>query len=300
MSPSTLGGSSASCAAGNVPPEFGQWEVRPDPHTYNSARSTLGTRPVSFSRAMRPLSAPPCDTGGGKTGPDGLAKLGPGSYSLPSHLMQDTRGTILIKNAQGLSGRRSGAISERRLAEYANMPGPGAYPMPAYGLSGKPISIGNAARMPPDKDAALPGPGKYGLPPDRCTTNARPSRAPRLQPRRRSASCGLGGGRREAFRARRRKMKGDNGPGPGDYSQEMLPGPKRSATIGTGLRPPLNPAGNNVPGPGMYGVPNRPDQGPGVDAAGTKGRSFTRSTDPPVKFNNYPGPGYYKAYHTFA
>merc|ERR1712224_522303 len=101
------------------------------------------------------------------------------------------------------------------------------------------------------------------------------------QPRRQAR-----GGSREARRKQRRAEFAVRGPGPGEYSQELLPGPARSATIGKGQRPPLNPAGNNVPGPGMYGVPQR------IDGTGSKDVTFTKSTDPAVKPNTNPGPGY--------
>lgn len=278
----------ASCRAGSQPPELGRWEMRPDPATY-SARNPFSTIAVGFTRAARPSSAPPVGR------QQEQEPVGPGSYT--PHSGPSVTGTPLIRS------RSAGALKDPR--RQWRIPGPSEYdvgtardrstqqvgPRPSF-------SIGQAKRPPAGSGAsAAPGPGKYGLPPDRCTTTCRPTRGPRL-PARRRAGPPVGGGRCEARIAARRAP---HGPGPGSHSPPIPRGPRRAATFGTGPCRPSPPPAGCAPGPD-YGPPSEftDDVCKGV-RRGISMAKGERTADLELKKQiGLPGPGAYKAYSSFS
>lgn len=125
MPTSTLGGAAASCRAGGAP-EFGRFEVRPEPTTYNPRR-LIPSAACRFSTAARPSSAPP----GGRTADGGI---GPGHYntSVASHCGGPRLDSRARRSDAG--GRDGGAEA-----------GPGTYTLDGA-LGGSCATFGRASR----------------------------------------------------------------------------------------------------------------------------------------------------------
>lgn len=282
--PTTLGGGAASLRAGSVPPVLGEWEIRPEPATYYPCSARSNHTAGGFARATRPTSAPAVRDPSG---------TGPGSYTVASQ--RDVHGTPLIRarSAEALKG------AAMRRARTGSNPGP-KYDI-ARALSRQQVtvrpafSIGRGSRPSPCNTSAAPGPGKYGLPPDRCTTNSRPSYAPRFG-KRRAAGGKLGGGAREARYAARHATK--PWPSPGSYDPQR-PGSQTAVVIGTGRRRPLAVGSSSAPGPGHYGAPPIEKTTHGSCINGISMAKGERGADGKLKPGDFPGPGYYKAYSSF-
>jgi hypothetical protein len=283
MPPSTLGGGAACVKAGHAPPEKGRFEVRPDPTTYTPMKPTPAQPRQPFSRARRPVSAPPGGRSEVARGP------GPGSYN------------SMLKDAG--HAPRIGTAQRKPLynTEAGQFPGPGSYsalsslpgdtgggPM-AKSASSQAFTFGKAKRQASEGKPAPAG-GALALWEAACLKSGTDGRqkdrsclggkGPRLPPRR-EPGC-FGRNRRQPW----------SGPGPGAFSPQLVRGSSApSLSIGKAPRFPKDKKAGG-PGPGDYKVPCSVVADRGVSIAKAKKESAERRSASP-------GPGAYQVYACF-
>mmetsp|Transcript_40395 Transcript_40395/g.106580 ORF Transcript_40395/g.106580 Transcript_40395/m.106580 type:complete len:515 (+) Transcript_40395:62-1606(+) len=236
MPPSTLGGPSASCRAGAVPPEIGRFEVRPEPTTYVFSKPEYNSAPQTFGRAMRPLSAPP----GPKT-------IGPGTYHVPDGKVSRPGFGALHSRSKRGTGTPTNEVSA---------PGPGAYKVEApQDTHGPAFAFGRAKKAVASEVCGSQATPTHCSLSERaadavveasvgdavsCDKSSLGGRGPRLPPRR-HPSVGA------------RKQQASSVPGPGAFNLKAQRS-CRSCVFGTAGREARTMVAADSPGPASYNV----------------------------------------------
>eukprot|EP00933_Yihiella_yeosuensis_P062399 TRINITY_DN65339_c0_g1_i1.p1 TRINITY_DN65339_c0_g1~~TRINITY_DN65339_c0_g1_i1.p1 ORF type:complete len:584 (+),score=92.19 TRINITY_DN65339_c0_g1_i1:81-1832(+) len=245
MPPSTLRSQAASCACGSVPPEFGRFEVRPDPFTYDTSHAKkTPRRGGSFTRAARKFST----TAGTQSG-----DLGPGSYSVPN-LGPGLKRSASLREPMSSTAKRMESTARDSDTE----PGPGSY-APGFrectGTGPKPCTFAKAK-----KDVA--GSGDHVVAHSeaakrRAAIIRATFQAPKASARPPGPACFSSRGvrlpsRREG-RASPKKGICPHGPGPGAFNlRNMSTGANNACVFPTGPRMAPTEAVDDGPGPGFY------------------------------------------------